>query len=326
MANEIINAEIRELRDIETVTGEIKELCSHAQHLLLIYAVEIGRRLVEAKEILPYGEWGDWLKNEVQFSQSTANKHMQIFKKFGSTQMSLFGAELKSETFTNLSYSQALKLLALPDDEVEEFVKENNISDMTTRELERVIRERDEALKQAEKATEYETAVAAAENKLRAAVEEGAKHQQTIDELTAKLNKQKEQNKKLKELVKNPEIPKEKVDELRDEIKTELDNARDEDIKKATADITAQLAAAEAEKAAAEAEAEKAQNEIDALRKQIVMSDPAVTEFKAQFNTAQDTLNKLVTVFGNISDTEIKQKFTAAVKAMFDKFLGEFGG
>lgn len=39
-------------RDIDVITSEIKELCNAAGKTMLLYAAEIGRRLVEAKEIL----------------------------------------------------------------------------------------------------------------------------------------------------------------------------------------------------------------------------------------------------------------------------------
>ena len=55
-------------RDIGIVTAEIKEIRRDANNMALMYAIEIGRRLVEAKSVLPHGEWGDWLKNEVDFS------------------------------------------------------------------------------------------------------------------------------------------------------------------------------------------------------------------------------------------------------------------
>ena len=67
-------------REIGVITAEIKDLCRQAQTMALLYAVEIGRRLDEAKRALPYGKWGEWLKNEVEFSQSTANNFMRLFE------------------------------------------------------------------------------------------------------------------------------------------------------------------------------------------------------------------------------------------------------
>ena len=50
------SAVVKPQRDIEVVTAEIKDICAQARRMMLIYAVEVGRRLDEAKEILPHGE------------------------------------------------------------------------------------------------------------------------------------------------------------------------------------------------------------------------------------------------------------------------------
>lgn len=326
------NGVVKQQRDIAVVTTEIKDICAQAQRMMLIYAVEIGRRLVEAKEILPHGEWGEWLKNEVQFSQSTANKHMQIFKKFGSTQVSLFGAELNSETFTNLSYSQALKLLAVPDEEVEEFVKENNVSELSTRELDKLIKERDAAVAAAEQAADMEermnAALARAEesDKEREKAELSVKGLETsISELNTKLDKAKADVKKYKDLAKNPEIPKDKLEELKKEAETAAAESKAKEIEEAIKKTKDKLLKAEEARRNAETEADKAKLEIENLKKQVLMADPAVTEFKAQFNTAQDTMNKMITAFKGINDAAMQGRFKQAVSAMFDKYRGEFG-
>ena len=99
-------------RTVETVTLEIRTLQRQAQQIMLGYAVEIGRRLEEVKAILPHGQWGDYLKNEVDYSQSTANNFMRIYREYGAAQQSLFGGEAKSQAFANLTYTKALRLLA----------------------------------------------------------------------------------------------------------------------------------------------------------------------------------------------------------------------
>ena len=330
MENEITNVQAVR-RDIGIVTSEIKDICNQAKRMMLVYAVEIGRRLVEAKEILPHGEWSEWLKNEVDFSQSTANKHMQLFKKFGSTQMSIFGAELKSETFTNLSYSHALKLLAVPDDEVEEFIKKNDIEDMSTRELDKLIKERDEARAKAEQAAEFEKALEEAKQKAEQsrilaenAEATAAGLKISVDDLQAKLEKAKANTKKYKELAKNPEIPPEKLEELRKEAERIAEESKSKEIEAAIENIKSSLAAAEEEKHKAIAEAERQKLEIEELKKKMIMSDPAVTEFKTQFNSVQDIMRKLASSFNNINDEYIKEKFRAAVNAMLDRQKEEF--
>ena len=67
--------------------------------------------------------------------------------------------------------TKALKLLALPPDERERFVADHNVIDMTTRQLEQAIRDRDEARQAAEAAK----ADAAAAEQARAKMEEDMK-------------------------------------------------------------------------------------------------------------------------------------------------------
>lgn len=70
-------------RDIETVTSEIIILKNQAQSMAIDFAIEIGGKLTEAKELVKHGEWGDWLKNKVDFSQSQANNLMKVYENRG---------------------------------------------------------------------------------------------------------------------------------------------------------------------------------------------------------------------------------------------------
>lgn len=318
-------------RDISVVTAEIKNICAEARRMMLIYAVEIGRRLVEAKQILPHGEWGKWLENEVEFSQSTANKHMQLFEKFGSRQVSFFGAELNSETFTNLSYSQALKLLAIPDEEREAFVKDNDIENKSVREIDQLIKERDEAQKRADN---LESEIGDLQSQLDAATDEAQKSSDEVNklanekltlsnqisEIEDKLNKAKESEKKakakLKDLKTNPEIPQEKIDDLRASIEKELAESHAAEIEKRLVDIRKQLEAATDAEVKARREAENAANTIAELGKQIRMADPAVTQFRLLFNQIQDDIIEAKTALDNIKDDQMKDKLRGALKAL----------
>ncbi|OUO39035.1 DUF3102 domain-containing protein, partial [Flavonifractor sp. An306] len=151
--NEVISkTEAAIPRTVETVTLEIQTLQHQAQQMLLGYAIEIGRRLVEVKAMLPHGQWGEYIKQKVGYSQSTANNLMRIFEEYGAPQQSIFGPEANSQALGNLSYTKALQLLAIPAEEREAFVEENHVEDMSTRELDKAIRERDEARAAAEHA------------------------------------------------------------------------------------------------------------------------------------------------------------------------------
>lgn len=156
-------------RTIGMVTQEINQLTAQAQRLILGHAIEIGRRLTEAKQMLSHGEWGKWLKEEIHYSKSSANNMMRIFDAYGSTQMGLFGPEANSQTFGDLEYSKALALLSVPAEEREQFAQEVDAEHISVRQLKAAIQERDAAQKQAaEAAAEWDLAKEALREKEKA--------------------------------------------------------------------------------------------------------------------------------------------------------------
>lgn len=132
-------------RDIEVITAEIIQLKQDAGKAIL----GIGDRLIEAKGMLSHGEWLPWLTERVEFSESTAQRFMRLSREWRNP-----------SALTDLGATKALTLLALPPEEREAFMAENHmvdgeektVIDMTSRELEKAIRERDEARKLAESA------------------------------------------------------------------------------------------------------------------------------------------------------------------------------
>ena len=117
------------------IAGEINYIKRQAQQTLLAASVEIGRKLNEAKALVPHGMWEEWLSENVDYSQSTANNLMRIATEYGDEQVSLFSGKSNSETFAALTYSQAVALFALPMDQREEFVENHDMGDLSTREL-----------------------------------------------------------------------------------------------------------------------------------------------------------------------------------------------
>ena len=130
----------------DILAAEIRTIKSQTGRMVLNASIEVGRRLTEAKSKLPHGSWGEYLKNEVDYSPSQAQNLMRVFREYGSDQQSLFGGEAKSQTFGNLTYSKALSLLAIPDEEERErFAIENDVEHMSVRELNEALKARDEA-------------------------------------------------------------------------------------------------------------------------------------------------------------------------------------
>ena len=80
-------------RTRDVVAAEIRTFTAS----MLNNIIEIGRRMCEAKEMLPYGKFGDWIKENTGYSRSTANNFMRVFQEYGSRQGSLFGATLEND-------------------------------------------------------------------------------------------------------------------------------------------------------------------------------------------------------------------------------------
>ena len=149
----IVDVPMRAQRSLATVTAEILSYQEAARRMVITYSVEIGRRLVEAKGMVDHGYWGRYLREELGFSQSTANNHMRLFEAYAAGQMTLTGAAVNNQAFADLTYTQALELLALPAEEREAFVLTHDMSGMSTRELKEELRRREQATGNRQQAT-----------------------------------------------------------------------------------------------------------------------------------------------------------------------------
>ena len=321
-------------REIGIVTAEIKELKQQFCKMALMYAVEIGRRLVEAKSVLPHGEWGKWLSEEVEFSQSTANDYMKLFEEYGNSQLTFFGAVTNSQSFANLPYTKALKLLAVPAEEREEFAKEVDAENISVRKLDIAIKERNAAIKEAQEAKARQAEIeeradtaelARMEAEARAAEADFLRVK--VEELEASLKASEEKVEKTKEKLKkaqnDPKIPPEKLAE----IKAEAEKTAKEGTEKAlSAELeAARKAAKDAESARLTAElvAKRAEERLEEAQKKLKTASPEVTAFKALFDSMQDTADKLKRQIEKIheSDPETADKLTAALRS-FGSSLG----
>lgn len=313
------NVEIRApgqmpVREIGVVTAEIRELCAQARAMAVAYIVEIGRRLYEAKGMLAHGEWGDWLKNEVGFSHSTANNYMKIFDEYGANQMTIFGAVANSQTIGNLPYSKALALLAVPASEREEFAEEVKADELSVKELEKAIKERDEErkrvrmlekqLKDAEKAKKDIAAAVAKEEALRTQLDE-AVEKLKVSEKTAQ-----EMREKLESANESPEVSDEQLAKIKEEATEEIR----EEIK----ELRAKLNDAESARADAERAKKAADAEILSLKNKAKLSDADVNAFKVMFEGLQDQLKKCRNQIEKIRQTnpEAADKLSGAIKAL----------
>ena len=106
--------------------------------------IEIGKRLIEVKNNLPHGEYLNWLENKVDFSDRTARNFMKVATTFSNW-----------KPVANLGTRKLLALAGLDEEDRQEVMQDNNIEDISTRELERVVKEKKEIKKQLEEEQEY---------------------------------------------------------------------------------------------------------------------------------------------------------------------------
>lgn len=344
MENGIIQSSSSQLqeRDLGIITNEIKYYWRRGQAAVLECVIEIGRRLCEAKSLVEFGKWGDWLKENFEFSQSNANNFMKLFEEYGAEQYSFFGASLESQTFANLPYSKALQLLAIPREEREEFAKEIGAEDLSVRELKKAIEEKKaaEARKREleEKLEAAELAKAKAEAKAKEAEESRAK----VEKLEADLKKRRDSELRLKEKLReaeqNPKIPEDVLTKLKEEAESEAKAAQGAEIEKQVAEARAEAGksteelvkqleearaaqeAAESAKAQAEAIAKEATANLSDVQKKLKMASPTVTEFKALFEQVQEIVKKMR------AKIEVVRSEDADTAARLEAALKAFGG
>ena len=325
--------DIQTQRTPDIIGAEIRGLTQQAKTMTLWFGIEIGRRLTEAKEMLEHGQWLPYLKEQTEFSRSSAGRLMTLYKEYGAAQTSLFGAESNYPTLNNLSISNALRLLAVPEDEREEFAAEHDVEHMSARELDELIKQRDEAEQRAARAEEQ---VQQAADGAAKADEQYQKAKQELHLLREKLGNAEAQKaaaeKELSELRERPvEVAVEVDEKAVAEAVTAARAKNDAEWAEKMAKVKNELSEAElkAEKLKAkikkaEEKAEEKAAELERLKKSQTLNDPNTAVFKQIFEQVQEDFNKLHGSLLKVraSDPDTAQKLTAAVRALVDKMQG----
>ena len=271
-----------ECRTIETITDEILDAQRRGGEAILT----IGRCLIEAKEMLPHGEWLPWLNEKVAYSERTAQNFMAVARRYSNPQ-----------TLADLGMAKALALLALPDSERDEFVQDHNVIEMSARQLKQAIKERDEARKAAEAAK----ADASAAEQARAKMAEDMRTTQNLLESAradadSAGSRARALEEKLRMLQEQPvEVAVETVVDPE-----ALEKARAE----AVAEMQAKLDKAKEAKAKADEKRKQAEASVEILKKSLenmernekkaaLNSDKDVAQFEVLFNQGQELANKM---------------------------------
>lgn len=335
-------SEMVTVRDVDIVTAEIVTIKRQTQQVLITAAIELGRRLTEVKAMIPHGEWGKYLQERVDYSQSTADNLMKLYREYGSGQDSLFDNFANSQTFANLSYTQALALLSVPADEREQFAEENDVANKSTRELQELIRKREEQDSQINQLrselTDAKSEKEEVEDLLADAEKECDSRKQEVERLTEQLQKAQEAEQKAKDQLKkakeNPTVPKDVMEKLRAEAEAAATKAAAEKAAAESKKIQGQLE--KAQKAAQDAENEKkramqdlAQMEqrLQAAQQEVKMANPDVAVFRSLFEDVQQTFNRMNDARKTVADADptMGENLKRAVAAVLEQWRTELG-
>ena len=351
---------LQQKRTPEQIGAEIRMYVNTGRWITTLCGIEIGRRLVEAKELLPHGEWLPWLKRETEFSERSAQDYMRVFKDYSASQLGMFGPETNTQTFADLPISKALALLSVPESDRETFAKEVDAEHISVRELKEKIREREAQVEELKKDIEGERsrgddAVRAkieAEDLLKTQDQMLVEAKAQIAEL-AKLNKELENrpHEVAVETVRDEEAIQEAAKEAREkaeaEAKAELEKAdakakREIDsYKKMVDELDKKWRAADKERsdlkkqaetagsaaddkiAAAEAEAARIRAELEEARKQLKASSADVAKFGVWFTTVQQDFLKMIAALREVRerDEETGKKLKTGAVALLNDLL-----
>ena len=345
--------ELTEKRTPELIGAEIRMYVDTGRRLSLLCGIEIGRRLVEAKEMLNHGEWLPWLERETEFSDRSAARYMKLFDEYGASQQGLFGPETNSPALSNLPISKALALLSVPESDRIEFAEQVDAEHISVRELEEKIREREaqvEALKkniegERNRGDEAIRAKTEAEDLLKTQDQMLVEARAQIEEL-AKLNKELENrpHEVAVETVRDEEAIAAAVAEAREKAEAEavkqanklirehdktLKELREklETLKKERDTLMEEAkngsSAADQKIAAAEAEAARIRTELEEAQKKLKASSADVAKFGVWFTQVQNDFNRMMEALREVRerDPETGEKLKTGAVTLLKNLL-----
>ena len=220
----IVEADYRVVPEmtLPVIASEILYIESQVAKTALDGAIQIGIKLKEAKEKVDHGQWEDWCSENLNYSKSKAEKMMKIATEYGDEN----SPYAKTYMCMDLSISKALRLLQVPENDVESFAEKNDIQDMTVKELEDKIK----ALKQEKEYQSIEM-----EKEILGLQEQMEQKNDEAERLAGELAALKSQTADPDEITKLEEkLQKTKIrkNELKEKLKAEKE-ARDQEIQKA---------------------------------------------------------------------------------------------
>lgn len=320
------DAQISVMRDSTIIAGEINLIKEQTNKILLQSSIEIGKRLVEAKELVGHGNWHEWLEHSVNYSKRTASNLIKIYEEYGVKMLE----SSNRQALADLGYTQAVAILRLNFEERENFVLEHDVENMSTRELDEAIKEKNEVIKQKAILEERIKDILKEKETLSTKLDSQKDHITTYEEekenqqsLSAEQEKRlKELNKKLKEAERlnkeletqktTAEVDPENLKALEDKLKKSDSQIKElkEQLKEKPKEVVKEV----------EVVPETTKLEIESLKSKLHASESTV-KYKATFQVIITLFDELITTLNEIKAVDHDQyiKYQGATNKLLDQ-------
>ena len=287
--------DITAVRDGQTIITEIKTLYYQAQIHAINSFIQIGQKLIELKEMVPHGQWADYIKENLDWNERKVQRFMQLAE--GYSDGSAYARLVSNPSFlSDLNMTNALALLAIPEDEVEDFAETHVSEDTSNKEL------AEEIKKYKEENTELTEQVAS----LKRDIEEAKNHAGFVSE--------EEYNKLEKKL----EKAKDSLNKEKTETEAKIEEAR----QSAMAEVENKL------KEQMQQELDSAQSEIKTLKEQMEKekraadnsSNEKLVEFKLYCDQWQNSFDDALSIANEIREEDPKktEKMLSVMSSIID--------
>lgn len=137
--NDLVKKQQGALSTLEAVTMDIQYHIKAAGSSML----RIGEGLIEAKKLVPHGQWLSYLRDNFGWEERNAQYFMQMYTRFG-----------EMEGIEGIGKSKLMKMLSLPEGTEQAFIEKHDVEHMTVKEVGEAVKEARGGEKEREEAPE----------------------------------------------------------------------------------------------------------------------------------------------------------------------------
>lgn len=116
------------MNELSTLNNLVTEIKFFENQAVVSY-LEIGKRLEIAKNQVGYGNWDNWLEQNLNYTKSMADKLIRVSKDFQD-----------SQSIAKLNFTQMLALTSVNEETRREILKNENLEEKTVKETNEIIK------------------------------------------------------------------------------------------------------------------------------------------------------------------------------------------